>query len=74
MLDDIFEIFLKIALILFIILGFILASGATICFYKSNILNQDEQIKLLEQSLNEQIQEKEVYIKMLEDEYEQYTR
>lgn len=35
---------------------------------------QTEQIKLLEQSLNEQIQEKEVYMKMLEDEYEQYTR
>ena len=28
----------------------------------------DEKIKLLEQSLNEQIQEKQVYINMLEDE------
>lgn len=74
MLDDIFEIFLKIALILFIILGFILSAGLTIYFYKENIINRDEQIKILEQSLNEQIQEKEVYMKMLEDEYEQYTR
>lgn len=30
--------------------------------------NQTEQIKILEQSLNEQIQEKEVYMKMLESE------
>lgn len=30
--------------------------------------NKDEQIKQLEQSLNEQIQEKEVYMKMLESE------
>lgn len=74
MLDDIFEILLKIALILFIILGFILAAGLTIYFYKENIINRDEQIKILEQSLNEQIQEKEVYMKILEDEYEQYTR
>ena len=28
----------------------------------------DEKIKLLEQSLNEQIQEKQVYLNMLEDE------
>lgn len=28
---------------------------------------QDEQIKILEQSLSEQIQEKEVYMKMLEE-------
>ena len=28
---------------------------------------QTEQIKILEQSLNEQIQEKEVYMKMLEE-------
>ena len=32
---------------------------------KSNA--QTEQIKILEQSLNEQIQEKEVYMKMLEE-------
>lgn len=29
---------------------------------------QEEQIKLLEQSLNEQIQEKQVYMNMLEEE------
>ena len=29
--------------------------------------NKDEQIKLLEQSLNEQLQEKEVYMRMLEE-------
>lgn len=34
--------------------------------YKQNE-NQDEQIKILEQSLNEQIQEKQVYMKMLEE-------
>lgn len=70
MLNDIFDMTLKLALILFIILVFILAVGATIYLYKRDILNQDEQIKILEQSLNEQIQEKEVYMKMLEDKYE----
>lgn len=29
--------------------------------------NEDEKIKLLEQSLNEQIQEKQVYMNMLEE-------
>lgn len=32
----------------------------------------DEQIKLLEQSLNEQIQEKQVYMNMLEEERSKY--
>ncbi len=30
--------------------------------------NEDEKIKLLEQSLNEQIEEKQVYMNMLEEE------
>ena len=34
--------------------------------YRSELENKDEQIKILEQSLQEQIQEKEVYINMLE--------
>ena len=33
-------------------------------------LSKDEQIKILEQSLNEQITEKEVYMKMLEENYD----
>ena len=33
---------------------------------KEKCVEKDEQIKILEQSLNEQIQEKEVYMKMLE--------
>lgn len=65
--DDFFETTLKILLILFLILMLILGIGATIYLYKRDILNQDEQIKILEQSLQEQIQEKEVYIKMLEE-------
>ena len=35
--------------------------------FQNEYNNKDEQIKLLEQSLNEQIQEKEVYMKMLEE-------
>lgn len=65
--DDFLEIILKIPLILFIILGLITVKGVLIHIYKGDILNQDEYIKLLEQSLNEQIQEKEVYMKMLEE-------
>ena len=39
----------------------------TIRFARIQTQNKDEQIKLLEQSLKEQIQEKEVYMKMLEE-------
>lgn len=35
--------------------------------YRIELENKDEQIKILEQSLNEQIQEKEVYMKMVEE-------
>lgn len=39
-----------------------------ICIFTvSDIANKDEQIKILEQSLQEQIQKKEVYMKMLEE-------
>lgn len=36
--------------------------------YRIELENKAEQIKILEQSLQEQIQEKEVYMKMLERE------
>lgn len=36
------------------------------------ISRDDEKIKLLEQSLNEQIQEKQVYMNMLEEERSKY--
>lgn len=39
----------------------------TIRFARIQTQNKDEQIKLLEQSLKEQIQEKEVYMRMLEE-------
>lgn len=39
----------------------------TIRFARIQTQNKDEQIKQLEQSLNEQIQEKEVYMRMLEE-------
>lgn len=69
--DDFFEITIKVLIILFIILGLILLTGATIYLYKRDILNQNEKIKILEQSLNEQIQEKEVYMNLLEQREEQ---
>lgn len=39
----------------------------TIRFARIQTQNKDEQIKQLEQSLNEQLQEKEVYMRMLEE-------
>lgn len=39
----------------------------TIRFARIQTQNKDEQIKLLEQSLNEQIQEKQVYMNMLKE-------
>lgn len=39
--------------------------------YRTKCIEKDEQIKILEQSLSEQIQEKEVYMKMLEEKGEE---
>ena len=52
-----------IAIILFLLIAIFTTTDII-----TNITNQDEQIKILEQSLQEQIQEKEVYMKMLESE------
>lgn len=68
MIDFIVEKILPIFLVLLLLLGLVLVTGATISLYKRDILNTDDKIKILEQSLNEQITEKEVYIKMLESE------
>ena len=50
-----------IILLVFVIITIAISSS-------KKIDNQTEQIKILEQSLQEQIQEKEVYMKMLESE------
>lgn len=55
------EIF-RIIIIIALFLGAYTIKTETI-----QIQNKDEQIKILEQSLNEQLQEKEVYMRMLED-------
>lgn len=44
----------------------IMITGIKLVNFQKEYNNKDEQIKILEQSLNEQIQEKEVYMKMLE--------
>ena len=41
--------------------------------YRIELENKGEQIKILEQSLQEQIQEKEVYMKMLEREGKEWN-
>ena len=53
-------------IILIIILWIIMAVGLLILGYKAIDVDNNEQIKILEQSLQEQIQEKEVYMRMLE--------
>lgn len=65
--DDIFERILQVFLIIFLGVGLVVVIGATIYLFKRDIIGQDEHTKLLEQSLNEQIQEKEVYMRMLEE-------
>ena len=55
---DIFKIIIIITLFL---------AAYTIRFARIQTQNKDEQIKQLEQSLNEQLQEKEVYMRMLEE-------
>ena len=64
------DIELKIIVILVVILWAVLIfiTGIRLINWQNEYNNKDEQIKQLEQSLNEQIQEKEVYMKMLESE------
>lgn len=62
------DIKLKMIIILVIILWavMLLITGIKIINWQNEYNNKDKQIKLLEQSLNEQLQEKEVYMNMLE--------
>lgn len=64
------DIELKIIVILVVILWAVMLfiTGIRLINWQNEYNNKDEQIKQLEQSLNEQIQEKEVYMKMLESE------
>lgn len=48
------------------VIGMIL-TGIKVVNFQKEYNNKAEQIKILEQSLQEQIQEKEVYMKMLEE-------
>lgn len=64
------DIELKIIIILVVVLWAVMffITGIRLINWQNEYNNKDEQIKQLEQSLNEQIQEKEVYMKMLESE------
>lgn len=67
---DILEILKAIVLMTLIILAFFIGMfkiNNIINDIVNDIANKDEQIKMLEQSLQEQIQEKEVYMKMLKE-------
>ncbi len=63
------DIELKIIVILVVILWAVMLfiTGIRLINWQNEYNNKDEQIKLLEQSLKEQIQEKEVYMRMLEE-------
>lgn len=63
------DIELKIIVILVAILWAVMLfiTGIRLINWQNEYNNKDEQIKILEQSLNEQIQEKEVYMRMLEE-------
>lgn len=63
------DIELKIIVILVVILWAVMLfiTGIRLINQQNEYNNKDEQIKQLEQSLNEQIQEKEVYMRMLEE-------
>lgn len=68
--DDVFERILQVFLIIFLGLSLLLVIGLTIGLFKRDILksdSKDEQIKILKQSLNEQIEEKQVYMNLLEE-------
>lgn len=64
------DIELKIIVILVAILWAIMLfiTGIRLINWQNEYKNKDEQIKLLEQSLNEQIEEKQVYMNMLKNE------
>lgn len=64
------DIELKIIIILVVILWVVMLfiTGIRLINWQNEYNNKDKQIKLLEQSLNEQLVEKEVYMKMLESE------
>ncbi len=66
--DDIFERILQVFLIIFLGVGLLVTIGTTIYLFKRDIIGPYEYTKLLEQSLNEQLQEKQVYMNMLEEE------
>ncbi len=63
------DIGLKIIVILVVILWAVMffITGIRLINWQNEYNNKDEQIKLLEQSLNEQLQEKQVYMRMLEE-------
>ena len=63
------EIELKIIVILVVILWAVMffITGIRLINWQDEYNNKDEQIKILEQSLKEQLQEKEVYMRMLEE-------
>ena len=63
--DITLKIMIGLALSLWVI-GIIL-TGIKLVNFQKEYNNKAEQIKILEQSLQEQIQEKEVYMKMLEE-------
>lgn len=64
--DITLKIMIRLVLSLWVI-GMIL-TGIKLVNFQKEYNNKSEQIKILEQSLQEQIQEKEVYMKMLESE------
>lgn len=63
------DIELKIIIILVVVLWAVMffITGIRLINWQNEYNNKDEQIKQLEQSLKEQIQEKEVYTRMLEE-------
>ena len=62
--DITLKIMIGLALSLWVV-GMIL-TGIKLVNFQKEYNNKDEQIKILEQSLQEQIQEKQVYMKMVE--------
>lgn len=62
------DIELKIIVILVVILWAVMffITGIRLINWQDECNNKDEQIKILEQSLNEQLVEKEIYINILE--------
>lgn len=65
--DDIFEKIFFIFILIFFGITLVILTIGTISLFKREIIRPNEYTKQLEQSLNEQIQEKEVYMRMLEE-------